>query len=98
MGKIDNIVDYYLNEEGLAEQIQFFLNETPKGWTKDTIEKFAKTLGKESATDKGFFDVCVTRMKKHDIKDPEGFCADLKDKVFGHTKWRSPKWRKEHEK
>ena len=88
MSKIDNIVNKYLEAEGLDEQIQFMLNETPKGWSKDSVEKFAKTIGKSSAKDEGFFSACVARMKKHDMKDPEGFCADLKDKAWGTTMWR----------
>lgn len=88
MDNIDNLVNFYLSEEGLDEQIQFMLNETPKGWTKDSVEKFAKTIGKKSATDKGFFAACVAKMKKHDMSDPEGFCADLKDKAYGTTMWR----------
>lgn len=85
---IDELVNFYLKEEGLDEQIKCLLNETPKGWTKDSVEKFAKTIGKESATSKGFFDACVTKMKTKGMDDPEGFCADLKDKAWGTTMWR----------
>lgn len=86
---IQEIVNKYLEEEGLDEQIQFFLTEAPKGWTKKSVEKFAKTIGFDSAQDKGFFAACVSRMKKDsDMGDPEGFCADLKDMSWGTTMWR----------
>ena len=88
MKSIDDLVNFYLSEEGLDEQVQCFLNEAPEGWTEDSIKKFAKTIGAEAATEKGFFDKCVARMKTHDMKDPEGFCADLKDKAWGTTMWR----------
>lgn len=85
---IDNIVNKYLEEEGLSEQIEFMLNETPKGWTEDSIKKFAKSIGAGDAKESGFFKKCVDRSKKHGMKDPEGFCADLKDKAWGTTMWR----------
>lgn len=95
--RIDEIVNKYLAEEGLEGEIEFMLTELAKGWDKESIQKFAKSIGAASATEKGFFEKCVARSKKHGMKDPEGFCADIKDTAFGHTKWRSPKWRKEHE-
>ena len=57
------------------------------GWTKSSVEKFGKTIG-NSPSKKGFFDACVSKMKKR-VNDPEGFCASLKDKYFGNTDWRS---------
>jgi len=98
--KIDNIVNYYIEKEGLSEQIEYFLNEAPKGWTEESIKKFAKTIGADSATAKGFFDKCVARMKKDsDMNNPEGFCADLKDTAWGTTMWRGKgKTKKEVEK
>ena len=49
-----NIIDKYLiQEKGM-----------PKGWTKDSISKFTKTIGK-SPNDKGFFSACVNQMSKH---------------------------------
>lgn len=88
MSTIDNIVNFYLEKEGLDEQIQCLLSEAPKGWDEESVKKFAKTIGMESAKDTGFFEACVTRMKKHEMKDPEGFCADLKDIAWGTTMWR----------
>ena len=85
---IDSIVNKYLKNEGLEKNIQFMLNETPEGWSEESIKKFAKTIGAEDATEKGFFDKCMTHMKTRDMKDPEGFCADLKDKAYGTTMWR----------
>ena len=56
------------------------------GWTKSSVEKFGKTIGK-SPGKPGFFDACTAKMKGR-VKDPEGFCASLKDKYYGGTKWR----------
>lgn len=65
--------------------------EYPPGWTSKSVEKFAKTLVKGGASKKDFFDKCVDKMKKH-MKDPEGFCASIKDEVYGSDKaatyWR----------
>ncbi len=54
----------------INETIKKYLNETPKGWTKDSIKKFSKTIGAGDATAKGFFGKCVSRMKKHEMGDP----------------------------
>lgn len=66
----------------------------PKGWTKKSVMKFAKSLtGKDDPKDnpENFFTKCYER-----IKDEEGFdeksakklCASLKDHVLGRTDWR----------
>ena len=60
------------------------------GWGKSSVEKFGKTIGK-SATEHGFFDVCVKRMKGKsgwDVEKANGFCAKLIDTAKGTTKWR----------
>ena len=62
----------------------------PKGWDKKSVKKWANTLTKEqknAASQKGFFDKCVDKMKDH-MKDPEGFCASVKDTATGSTYWR----------
>ena len=56
------------------------------GWTKASVQKFGKTIGKDPGKP-GFFDACTTKMKGR-VDDPEGFCASLKDKYYGDTKWR----------
>lgn len=71
--------------EYLEEKIGF--ERLPKGWTKKSVEKFAKSLAKKEATEKGFFDACVSKMSPH-MDDPEAFCASVKDQVWGTTFWR----------
>jgi len=78
------IDDYlkYIQEAGFENM--------PKGWTKDSVKKAAKTLGKTVGADpksKGFFDKCVKKLKDK-MKDPEGYCATLKDYSHGSTHWR----------
>jgi desulfoferrodoxin-like iron-binding protein len=62
----------------------------PKGWDRVSVQKFAKTLSKKmkgGPKSKGFFDKCVNKMKDK-MKDPEGFCASIKDEVYASTGWR----------
>lgn len=93
-------------ENVLEEKIGF--NNLPKGWTADSVKKFAKSLTGKAGDQKGFFDACVSKMSGN-IDDPEGFCASVKDEVYGHPMWRGkdkPKkvvkkqgkaWKKDHE-
>ena len=73
--------------------IDEYLNEAPigsKGWTKSSVEKFGKTIGKDPQAH-GFFDACVSRMqgkKGFDEKKAKGFCASLKDASYGSSMWR----------
>jgi hypothetical protein len=69
--------------ELLLEKIQ----PLPKGWTEKSVKKFAKSLTGKTATEKGFFDLCLDKMRKH-MDDPEGFCAYVKDVAFKSTYWR----------
>lgn len=66
-------------------------DKMPKGWTKNSVKKFAKSLtnGKtlDAAKKEGFFKKCVNKMKDH-MSDPEGFCAAVKDETFKSTYWR----------
>lgn len=59
----------------------------PKGWTQKSLSKFSKSLTGKKATQKGFFDKCVERMKGK-LDNPEGFCASIKDERHGSTYWR----------
>jgi len=62
----------------------------PKGWDQDSVKKFARTLSKDmkgGPKSKGFFDKCVEKMKGK-VENPEGFCAGIKDEVYGSTMWR----------
>jgi len=74
-----------------AELSEAGFEKYPKGWTRDSIESFAKSLGKEYGIEggdkKGFFDACVKKIGPH-MDNPEGFCAAVKDEVFGSTFWR----------
>jgi len=67
-----------------------YLDEAPivaKGWTKDSIEKFGKTIGKAPG-EKGFFKACEKRMSKHMGEKAKGFCAAVSDKHYGSPMWR----------
>lgn len=60
----------------------------PKGWTQKSVKKFARSLvDKGGGKSEGFFDKCVKKMKGK-IDNPEGFCAGVKDEVYGSTYWR----------
>jgi len=79
---VDNYLDY-LQEAGFETK--------PKGWTEKSVKKSASTLAKgmglKSAKDKGFFEKCVAKMRKH-MANPEGYCASLKDEAYDSTYWR----------
>jgi len=60
----------------------------PKGWTRKSIEKFARSLTRKTKGDsKGFVRACVRKMTGK-VDDPEAFCAGLKDEFLGKTTWR----------
>jgi len=63
----------------------------PKGWTDKSIQKAGKTLarhvGEKTPKDKGFFDKCVAKIGNK-MKNPEGYCASLKDEASDSTYWR----------
>jgi len=62
----------------------------PKGWDRGSVQKFAKSLTKEtgkSPDDKGWFDACVKKIKGK-LSDPEAFCASVRDEAKGTTMWR----------
>jgi hypothetical protein len=71
----------------------YLLNEAPiqtKGWTKKSLEKFGKTIGK-MPDEKGFFEACVMKMKSKEGFDEEkakGFCAAIKDAQYDSPMWR----------
>ena len=54
----------------------------PKGWTPASIQKYWKAMG-------GSVTACMAKAEGH-VDDPAKFCASLKDKVTGTTKWRGP--------
>ena len=82
----ESSVELYLNY--LAEA---GFETKPRGWTDKSVKKtgatLAKHMGLKSAKDKGFFDKCVKKMRKH-MKNPEGYCASLKDEAYDSTYWR----------
>ena len=63
----------------------------PHGWTDKSIKKAGTTLarhvGEKTPNDKGFFDKCVAKIGNK-MKNPEGYCASLKDEASGSTYWR----------
>lgn len=77
----------------VKQMIEEWLNEAPiasKGWTKKSVEKFGKTIGKKPG-EHGFFDACVKRMQGKEGFDAEkarGFCASLKDSWYQDPGWR----------
>lgn len=81
----DAIHDAQLVENYLIEEVGW--DNLPKGWTEKSVKKFAKSLAKKGAKEKGFFDACVDKMKGN-IDDPEAFCASIKDEVWDTTYWR----------
>lgn len=83
-----------MRELGIKESYSFEeINEAPikaKGWTQESIKKFAETIGKEP-TEHGFFDACVSRMEGKEGFDKEkaqGFCASIKDAAYNSPYWR----------
>lgn len=62
----------------------------PRGWTKDSIKKYAKTLGGDvNIKSKEWFYKCVDKLKdEKGIDNPEELCGTIKDEVLGTTKWR----------
>jgi hypothetical protein len=52
----------------------------PKGWTPASLQKYWKAMG-------GSVTSCMKKAEGH-VDDPAKFCASVKDKVTGTTKWR----------
>jgi hypothetical protein len=78
---LDIITENILREAGFEKM--------PHGWNRGSVKKFGKTIAKGhgDAESKGFFDRCVARMRGK-VKNPEGFCASVKDEASGSTFWR----------
>jgi len=80
--KLDQIEEKYLKEAGFENY--------PKGWTKGSVKKYTTTFSnrmKGGPKSKEWFDKCVEKMKDK-MKNPQGYCASLKDEVYGSTGWR----------
>lgn len=74
----------------MGRVVEAGFSKYPKGWTKDSVQKFANSLSKDmkgGPKSKGFFDKCVEKMKDR-VDNPEGLCASVKDEVYGSTMWR----------
>lgn len=72
----------------LGRVVEAGFSKYPKGWTQDSVKKFARNLvDKGGGKSEGFFEKCVKKMNGK-IDDPEGFCAGVKDEVYGSTMWR----------
>lgn len=84
---IEERVDEYLNEK---EDIGF--KDLPKGWTKKSLQKFARSLtGKSKNDTEGFFTKCYEKIKDEEGFDEDSakrFCAALKDEYLERTDWR----------
>lgn len=64
--------------------------KNPKGWSQKSLQKYMRTFSskmKGGVKAEGFFDKCVNKVKGR-LKNPEGFCAALKDESYGSTGWR----------
>lgn len=81
--RIDELLGLYLKVDEKVGWSKF-----PPGWTHDSVVQFAKSLVKDGATEHGFFQKCVDKIKSH-LDDPEGFCASVIDETKGHTMWRT---------
>lgn len=82
------------NMSVMGSVVEAGFTKYPKGWSQDSVKKFANTLSDEmkgGPKSKGFFDKCVEKMKGK-VENPEGFCAGIKDEVYGgdeaSTYWR----------
>ena len=72
----------------LGRVVEAGFSRYPKGWTQDSVKKFARNLvDKGGGKSEGFFEKCVEKMKGK-LDNPEGFCAGVKDEVYGSTMWR----------
>jgi hypothetical protein len=79
-----------VNLQGMTEGLVLEAPIQAKGWTKGSVEKFGKTIGK-SPKEHGFFDACVSRMSgKEDFDGDKAkrFCASVKDASYGSAYWR----------
>lgn len=52
----------------------------PEGWTKESLRKYWKSIGGDVKT-------CMKELDGK-VTDPGAFCASIKDKLTGSTKWR----------
>jgi hypothetical protein len=61
----------------------------PKGWTDKSRSSFYKSMGgdEESGHEEGPTKTCMDKIGSH-VSDPGAFCAALRDRVTGTTKWR----------
>jgi hypothetical protein len=85
-------LDFYLfniQESELLDEAGFI--SKPRGWSDNSVKKAGTTLarhvGKETPKDKGFFEKCVAKMTGK-VKNPQGYCAAMKDEAHGSTYWR----------
>jgi hypothetical protein len=63
------------------------IQKLKEGWTNKSFVKFGKSLVKGGGKKERFFQRCVDRMTGH-LKNPEGFCAKIKDSSYNSTYWR----------
>ena len=67
-------------------------DKLPKGWTKQSIEKFARSLTGKASDEKGMWTECYEKLKDKPDFGEEGakkFCSSLVDEIKGKTDWRT---------
>jgi hypothetical protein len=75
----------------LLDEAHHGFKKLPKGWTRQSVIKFAETLTADSGknpTDEGFHAACVAKMESHFGEGANGFCAAIKDIAYKSTYWR----------
>lgn len=78
------------NMSTVGTVVEAGFSKPPRGWNQQSIKKFANTFTKKmkgGVKTKGFFDKCVNKMQGR-VDNPEGFCAAIKDEMYGSTYWR----------
>jgi hypothetical protein len=83
--------DFIIDAEIKTLQEASGFKQLPKGWDRESVLKFAKTLTSDSGlapTEKGFHGACVAKMEKHFGDGANGFCAAIKDIAHKSTYWR----------
>ena len=98
----DNAWKYYKEKCKQKKLKEAGFEGKPHGWTDKSIKKAGTTLarhvGEKTPNDKGFFDKCVAKIGNK-MKNPEGYCASLKDEASGSTYWKGKdKTKKEAQK
>lgn len=76
----------YLEEKVTFKGQDIGWKKYPKGWSRESVQKFAKSLSGDPSS-KGWFDACVKKMEGK-LDNPQAFCATVRDEAKGTTMWR----------